>query len=107
MAQKIKTFFIDDLDGSEASGTVSFSLDGTNYEIDLNDVNSGELHAALAPYVEAARTVSASKKTAGRRPSAAGVDTQAIRAWAARTGVALKSRGRIPATVVEKYRAAQ
>jgi hypothetical protein len=28
MAQKIQTLFIDDLDGSEAEGTVRFGLDG-------------------------------------------------------------------------------
>ena len=33
MAQKIQTFFIDDLDGSEAEGTVLFGLDGTQYEM--------------------------------------------------------------------------
>ena len=36
MAQKVQTLFIDDLDGSEAAGTVRFGLDGTDYEIDLN-----------------------------------------------------------------------
>ena len=36
MAQKIQTLFIDDLDGSEAAGTVRFGLDGTDYEIDLS-----------------------------------------------------------------------
>ena len=28
MAQKIQTVFVDDLDGSEAEGTVRFGLDG-------------------------------------------------------------------------------
>lgn len=36
MAQKIQTVFIDDLDGSDAEGTVRFGLDGAEYEIDLN-----------------------------------------------------------------------
>ena len=36
MAQKVQTLFVDDLDGSEAEGTVRFGLDGTEYEIDLN-----------------------------------------------------------------------
>jgi hypothetical protein len=31
VAQKIQTLFIDDLDGSEAEGTVRFGLDGTEY----------------------------------------------------------------------------
>ena len=34
MAQKIQTLFVDDLDGSEAEGTVRFGLDGASYEID-------------------------------------------------------------------------
>jgi Lsr2 len=37
VAQKIQTVFIDDVDGSEAEGTVRFGLDGAQYEIDLND----------------------------------------------------------------------
>ena len=36
MAQKIQTLFVDDLDGSQAQGTVRFGLEGTEYEIDLN-----------------------------------------------------------------------
>jgi len=36
MAQKVQTIFIDDLDGSQADGTVRFGLDGAEYEIDLN-----------------------------------------------------------------------
>lgn len=36
MAQKVQRLFIDDLNGSEADGTVRFGLDGTEYEIDLN-----------------------------------------------------------------------
>ena len=30
MAQKIQTLFIDDLDGSDAEGTVRFGLDGAD-----------------------------------------------------------------------------
>jgi hypothetical protein len=36
MAQKVQTLYVDDLDGSEADGTIRFGLDGTEYEIDLN-----------------------------------------------------------------------
>jgi hypothetical protein len=48
MAQKIQTLFIDDLDGSEAEGTVRFGLDGTDYEIDLNAGHAQALRDALA-----------------------------------------------------------
>ena len=55
VAQKIQTVFVDDLDGSEAEGTVRFGLDGAEYEIDLNAEHAQALREALAPYVGAAR----------------------------------------------------
>jgi hypothetical protein len=48
MAQKVQTLFIDDLDGTEADGTVRFGLDGTEYEIDLNAEHTQQLREALA-----------------------------------------------------------
>ena len=59
MAQKIQTLFIDDLDGSEAEGTVRFGLDGTEYEIDLNAGHAQALRDALARYIRAARRAGA------------------------------------------------
>ncbi len=53
MAQRIQTFVIDDLDGSEAEGTVLFGLDGTHYEIDLSTDHAKELRTALARYIKA------------------------------------------------------
>ena len=49
MAQKTTVRFIDDLDGSAASGTFDFSLEGRNYQIDLSDENAGKLRDALSP----------------------------------------------------------
>ena len=66
MAQKVQTLFIDDLDGSEAEGTVRFGLDGAEYEIDLNAGHAKELRDALARYVDAARRVSGSARKAAR-----------------------------------------
>ena len=48
MAQKVHIVLEDDLDGSPATETVSFGLDGKTYEIDLNDKNAGKLRDALA-----------------------------------------------------------
>ena len=53
MAQKVHIVLEDDLDGSPATETVSFGLDGKTYEIDLNDKNAGKLRDALAQYVGA------------------------------------------------------
>ena len=41
MAQKVNVILIDDIDGSEATETVSFGLDGTQYEMDLNLQHAG------------------------------------------------------------------
>ena len=50
MAQKVQTLFIDDIDGSDADGTVRFGLDGTDYEIDLNAEHAQALRDALTLY---------------------------------------------------------
>ena len=55
MAQKVQVLLVDDLDGGEATETVSFALDGTSYEIDLSGKNAEELRDAFAKYVGAAR----------------------------------------------------
>ena len=49
MAQQATVRFIDDLDGSDASGTFDFSLDGLQYQIDLSAENAAKLRDALAP----------------------------------------------------------
>lgn len=56
MARRIERILIDDLDGrSTAEETLRFSLDGSDYEIDLTAVHAEELRAALNIYVGAAR----------------------------------------------------
>jgi len=109
MAQKIQTLFIDDIDGGEAEGTVRFSLDGTEYEIDLSTKHNEELRSTLRGYIDHARKVSGSARRGapargGRKPSA--VDTVAVRAWARENGYDIKDRGRVPAELVAKYREA-
>ena len=109
MAQKIQTLFIDDLDGSEADGTVRFSLDGTDYEIDLNGEHAQELRDALARYVGAARRAGGSARRParnGRKAPANGLNTTEIREWAKTQGIDVKDRGRVPAELVVKFQAA-
>jgi hypothetical protein len=109
MAQKIQTFFIDDLDGSEADGTVLFGLDGTQYEIDLSTGHAKELRTALACYVEADRRVTGAARRAGqngRKAPANGVSNTEVRAWAKTRGLEVKERGRIPAEVIAQYQEA-
>jgi hypothetical protein len=108
MAQKIQTLFIDDLDGGEAAGTVRFSLDGTEYEIDLSKEHTDALHTTLAKYAEHARKVGgASRRQArGGRRAADAINTAKVREWAREQGIDIKDRGRVPANVVEQYRTA-
>lgn len=105
MAQKIQTVFIDDLDGSEADGTVRFGLDGTEYEIDLNAGHAQALRDVLARYVQAARRARRPAR-GGRKASGTGVDTTEVREWAKAQGIEVKDRGRVPAELVVKFKAA-
>jgi hypothetical protein len=107
VAQKVQTLYIDDIDGSEAAGTVRFGLDGVDYEIDLNAEHTGNLHAALRTFIDHARKVGGTSRRAprGRRAGTA-VDTTAVRSWARQQGIDIKDRGRVPADVVAQYEAA-
>jgi hypothetical protein len=108
MAQKMQTLFIDDLDGSEAEGTVQFGLDGTDYEIDLSAKHAQALRKSLVQYVEASRKLSASRRPgrARRQPGLSGTSNSQVRQWARSQGVEVKERGRIPADLVVKFKAA-
>ena len=107
MATKTMIVLEDDYEGGKADETVRFGLDGATYEIDLSDKNADKLRKALSPFLEAARRTggrSATKRGSGL--SSGAVDTKAVRAWAASNGVSVSNRGRIPAQIVEQYRAA-
>ncbi len=109
MAQKIQTVFVDDLDGTEAEGTVRFGLDGAEYEIDLNAGHAQALREALAPYVSAARRAGGGTRRPARaaaRRSPASVNTTEVREWAKSQGIDVKDRGRVPAELVVKFKAA-
>ena len=110
VAQKIQTVFIDDLDGSEAEGTVRFGLDGAEYEIDLNAEHARALRDALSRYLQAARRT---RGGGARRPArgaskarADGVDSTQVREWAKAQGIDVKDRGRVPTERVVKFKAA-
>jgi|SRR5690242_15715877 len=116
MAQKVDVKFIDDLDGSRASGTVSFALDGKAYEIDLSDDNATRLRDSLASFVAAARRSGAApqrpRATRGGGADGDGTragreETAAIRNWARANGHEVSERGRIPKAVVQAYQSAR
>jgi len=109
VAQKVQTLIVDDLNGSAAEGTVRFGLDGTDYEIDLNAEHAQAFRGALARYVSAGRRVSGGVRRqarGGRRASANGVNSTEVREWAKAQGMEVKDRGRVPAELVVKFKAA-
>jgi hypothetical protein len=116
MAQKVHIVLEDDLDGSEAAETVSFGLDGSSYEIDLNSDNAEKLREALAVYIGHGRKVTGSGGARrGRRGgsggsggsgAAGGTSPKEIRDWARSNGYTVPERGRIPADVKDAYDAA-
>lgn len=111
MAQKVQVILVDDLDGGEAEETVSFSLDGVSYEIDLSGDNATKLREALTPYAESARRVGGRSGgrggRGGRASRSSSAKTAQIRSWAKSKGLEVNERGRIPASIVEQYEKAQ
>jgi len=108
MAQRTQIVLIDDLDGTEIKDgeaqSIAFSWSGVDYSIDLSKANADKFEKAIEPYLEKAQRVGGRK---GRPSSSQSeVDTKAVRAWAASNGIEVSNRGRLPADVIEKYRAA-
>jgi hypothetical protein len=108
MVQRTIVQLLDDIDGKRADETVTFSLDGVTYEIDLSTKNANKLRKIFKPYVEKARKVGA--RRAGRSVRRTGARTTHnreraadIRAWAKQHGIPVNDRGRIPAQIVQAY----
>ncbi|MBT2588411.1 Lsr2 family protein [Arthrobacter sp. ISL-95] len=91
----------DDLDGSEAEESISFAIDGVEYEIDLSGPNAHEFRSMLQSYVSAARAVHSPMKARTQKNRNA-----KVRAWAKENGIKVADRGTISAQVLERYKAA-
>lgn len=109
MAQKTIVTLTDDIDGSPATRTLTFSYDGKNYEIDLNDEHAAKFETAIEPYIAARRrvaTLGASVRRSSRRPAGDGPSPTELRDWAKANGHTVSERGRISAEVRAAYAAA-
>ncbi|MGC5173337.1 histone-like nucleoid-structuring protein Lsr2 [Microbacterium sp. DT81.1] len=107
MAKKTITTYVDDLDGSEADGTVTFSFDSKLYEVDLSLKNRKKLEDALAPFIKAARSAGGSRRSSSSSARGASrTDLASVRAWARDNGREVSERGRVPASVIEAFDAA-
>ncbi|WP_435880817.1 histone-like nucleoid-structuring protein Lsr2 [Streptomyces werraensis] len=121
MAKLIQLLLLDDLandDTTQADETVTFSLDGVDYEIDLTAENAHTLRTRLKPFTQAGRVIGRNPKRAAKpRPHNAHAtptskhqaeqNTAAIRAWAVKEGLLpAGQRGRLAHSVRQAYTAA-
>jgi len=117
MAQKVQVLLVDDIDGGTAEETVTFSLDGVSYEIDLTSEHAAELRESFSRWVGHARKVGSGSRGSGRQTrggsgsgrrsgGSSSNDATAIREWARENGHEVSERGRISADVRAAYEAA-
>lgn len=101
-----QTIRIDDLDGATNDvETVSFALGKDHYEIDLGPENKARLGDALSPFIDHARRA---RKTTPKRPSNAEQKRRRqIREWARNNDHEVADNGKLPATIIAAYEAAQ
>lgn len=111
MAQRTRIELVDDLDGTVfepgEGETITFSLSGVTYEIDLSRSNAEALRSALQPYITVGRRTGGGRgrRGAGTGAGTRGYDPKAVRKWAESNGVDVPARGRIPADILERYKA--
>ena len=113
MAREVIEKLVDDLDGGDATETVTFALDGTSYEIDLSKRNATAFRKSFERYIKAGRRSSAggsrrrkaSPSTNGSKPKRK-FDIMQLREWAGANNVTVPARGRIPQAVVDQYKQA-
>lgn len=108
MAKRTITKLVSDLSGDEITDgrTVSFAFDGVNYEIDLTDKEIAGFEKSIAMYLEHATRVGGRRGSGGKAKTDRDYDPKAVKAWAASNGIDVPSRGRIPMSVVEQFKAA-
>jgi len=109
MAQR--TVRVDDLNGvSEGARSVSFSLEGTTYDVDLTEDHIIEMRGVMSKFIAVARPRAKSTPSTYSPNNGKGAHTdreqlQEIRRWAHAHGLEFSDRGRIPNHVMSVYNA--
>lgn len=106
MAQKVIRETICDITGEPAVITMTFGLEGRQYEIDLAGEPAEELRSSLAGFIESARPLKGVTKRGamnGSNVRTSREQTQAIRDWARQNGHNVSDRGRISAEVQKAF----
>jgi hypothetical protein len=113
VAKRVVHELIDDINGQPADESLTFGLDGVQYEIDLTAKNAAKFRDALAPFVAGGTKlgrggITASRGRTGRGQQPARSDqevNQAIREWAKSMKIEVSDRGRIKQEIVDRYHA--
>lgn len=107
MSAKTVVTLVDDIDGSEASRSIEFSVDGQAYVIDLNDEHAHAFEQAIAPFVAAARKPrgrARGRAEPARLDQTGSVPTPTeLREWARAHGHPVPERGRLSRHVRYAY----
>ena len=103
MATEVRRTRLDDLDGTPAVETVTFTYEGRAYELDLSEENAARFHDALAPWVQAARRATYREQHRRQGRTDHQDRSAAIREWAREQGIRVSRMGRIPAYVIAQY----
>ncbi|MFW2512290.1 histone-like nucleoid-structuring protein Lsr2 [Demequina sp. SO4-13] len=100
MAQKVQVVLVDDVDGGEASETVSFSIENVSYEIDLSEEHAAQMRKDFEKWTTRARRVTSKRGGSSRARRS---DSSKVRAWAKAQGYEVSERGRISSEIREAY----
>ncbi|AKK08803.1 histone-like nucleoid-structuring protein Lsr2 [Corynebacterium testudinoris] len=108
MARREITQYFDDIDGTPLTDdqvhTVRFSVDGSDYIMDLSEDNATRFLELLAPYVKAAQPAPAARKSRTRATGGAKrLNSRRIRQWAQEQNIEVSDRGTIPKHIIEAY----
>lgn len=111
--RRVETTIVCDITGEPGARTVTFAVDGAEYEIDLVAETENALRSSLAGFVESARPVKGSRgqrrhtRSLGTAPATVDpAQRKAIRTWAQANGFKVGDRGRIPQEAIDAYQAA-
>lgn len=107
------TKLIDDINGDDATETVTFGYKGQAFTIDLSEANAELFEALMSTYVAAATEVVAPEKPVKATRATGKGNTPAkfpagyldlVRTWANANGYTVAQKGRVSGTVLEAYR---
>ncbi|MDP9168329.1 MAG: Lsr2 family protein [Actinomycetota bacterium] len=111
MGKKKTVVLIDDVDGTTASESVEFGIDGQVYSLTLSSANAEALRSTLKGWAEHARRVTPPRRrhlarADPWRKQVTGKERTEIREWCQHNGYVVGSRGPLPFEAVDAFRSA-